>query len=229
MVAFGVVALATPAAAAGDGSLDQVVDEADSAVAGGYVEEVLVVADRLKKGDVPSQTIIVQTYSTLRRGKRLYNDRHYAEALPFLVMGAKRGFKWAQAMAGDIYMHGRGGVPRDIEVGMGWLGTAATPQTEPSIQTYFRQAMAEISPRQRNHIEGVVHRYREQWSARGYRVSCRRTVSESPAAFVNSLRLNRRLRCTFVDEVPVCREPWGGSATNPLNPAFQWICPPVEG
>lgn len=201
----------------------------DSTGGNRHVEEVLVVADRLKKGDVPSQTIIVQTYSVLRRGKRLYSERNYEEALPYLVMGAKRGFKWAQAMAGDIYIHGRGGVDRDIEAGMGWLGTAATPQTEPSIQTYFRRAMAEMSPRQRDHIEKVVRRYREQWRARDYRVSCRRTVSESPAAFVGSLRLGKRMHCTFVDEIPVCREPWGGSATNPLNPAFQWICPPAEG
>ena len=36
---------------------------------GGYVEEVIVTADRLEKGAMPSQTIIVQTYSVLRRGK----------------------------------------------------------------------------------------------------------------------------------------------------------------
>lgn len=47
------------------------------------VEEVIVTADRLEKGAIPTQTIIVQTYSVLRRGKRLYNERRYAEALPF--------------------------------------------------------------------------------------------------------------------------------------------------
>ena len=48
----------------------------------GYVEEVIVTADRLEKGARPTQTIIVQTYSVLRRGKRLYNERRYKEALP---------------------------------------------------------------------------------------------------------------------------------------------------
>ena len=66
-------------------------------------------ADRLEKGAMPTQTIIVQTYSVLRRGKRLYNERKYKEALPYLLIASKRGFKWAQAMAGDIYVHGRGG------------------------------------------------------------------------------------------------------------------------
>ena len=77
-------------------------------------------ADRLEKGAMPTQTIIVQTYSLLRRGKRLYNERRYKEALPYLLIAGKRGFKWAQAMAGDIYLQGRGGVARDIEAGMGW-------------------------------------------------------------------------------------------------------------
>ena len=96
---------------------------------GDYVEEVIVTADRLEKGAMPTQTIVVQTYSVLRRGKRLYNERKYKQALPYLLIAGKRGFKWAQAMAGDIYVHGRGGVPRAIEEGMGWLGVAARPQT----------------------------------------------------------------------------------------------------
>ena len=74
-----------------------------------YDEEVVVTADRLEKGAMPTQTIMVRTYNVLRRGKRLYSERRYAEALPYLVMTAKRGFKWAQAMAADIYLHGRGG------------------------------------------------------------------------------------------------------------------------
>lgn len=147
------------------------------ASAGDYVEEVIVTADRLEKGAIPTQTIIVQTYSVLQRGKRLYNERRYAEALPYLLMAGKRGFKWAQAMAGDIYLHGRGRVPRDIEEGMGWLGVAARPQTSPRIQTYFRQALTEMSPTQRERVHAVVRRYREQWSSRDWRVSCRRTVS----------------------------------------------------
>ena len=121
---------------------------------GGYVEEVIVTADRLEKGEMPSQTIIVQTYNVLQRGKRLYNERRYKEALPYLLIASKRGFKWAQAMAGDIYVHGRGGVPRDIEEGMGWLGVAARPQTAPRIQTYFRRALAEMSPQQKERVRG---------------------------------------------------------------------------
>ena len=205
----------------------------DQSVQEEYVEEVIVTAERLEKGAMPTQTIIVQTYNVLRRGKRLYNARRYQEALPYLLIAAKRGFKWAQAMAGDIYLHGRGGAPRNIESGMGWLGVAARPQTAPAIQTYFRQAMAEMPTDARGHIEDVVQRYREEWSSRGWRVSCRRTATESRVGMgVMSLRLNKRMYCTFTDEVPVCRQPLAGigEVLDPERPPpLQWICPPVTG
>ena len=54
-----------------------------------YVEEVIVTAERLKKGAMPTQTVIVQTYNALRRGKRLYNLRRYKEALPHLLGGGE--------------------------------------------------------------------------------------------------------------------------------------------
>ena len=198
-----------------------------------YVEEVIVTAERLKKGAMPTQTVIVQTYNVLRRGKRLYNARRYKEALPYLLVAARRGFKWAQAMSGDIYLHGRGGAPKDIEKGMGWLGVAARPQTAPTIQSYFRQAMAEIPTGARKHVEDVVAHYREEWSSRDWRVSCRRTQTGSRLGMgVMSLRLNKRMSCTFTDEVPVCREPLYsvGDVLDPERPPpFQWVCPPVTG
>ena len=196
---------------------------------GDDVEEVIVTADRLEKGAMPTQTIIVQTYTVLQRGKRLYNARRYDEALPYLLMAGKRGFKWAQAMAGDIYLHGRGDVPRNIEEGMGWLGVAARPQTAPRIQTYFRQALAELSPRQQEHVEAVVRRYRDEWSSRDWRVACRRTVTAAPAGTgVMSLRLNKRMHCTFMDETPVCRDPTP-MAWSTAEGAFPWICARVSG
>lgn len=198
-----------------------------------YVEEVIVTAERLKKGAVPTQTVIVQTYNVLRRGKRLYNARRYKEALPYLLVGARRGFKWAQAMAGDIYLHGRGGAPKAIEKGIGWLGVAARPQTAPAIQSYFRQAMAEIPTGARKHVEDLVAHYREQWSSRDWRVSCRRTQTGSLLGMgVMSLRLNKRMSCVFADEVPVCREPLydiGDVLSPDRPPPFQWVCPPVTG
>ena len=198
------------------------------------VEEVIVVAQRLKKGAIPTQMVIVQTYSVRRRGIRLYEEQRYGEALPLLLLAAKRGFKWPQAMAGDILLHGRGEVGRDLESGIGWLGVAAAPRTEPEIDTYFRHALAEFPERQRMEALAVVHRYRDRWSSEDWRVSCRRNVSSGPGVSqVDSLRLRRQLRCTFMDEVPVCRAPYldpfffelTGGIT--LGEQMLWECPPV--
>ena len=46
-----------------------------------------------------------------------------------------------------------------------------------------------------------------------------------------SLRLNKRMYYTFMDETPVCREPSHGMGgiLDPASRPFQWICPPVSG
>lgn len=196
---------------------------------GDDVEEVVVTAEPLEKGEVPTGTIIAQTYNVRDRGMWLYEERRYREALPLLLVAAKRGFKWPQAMAGDIYLHGRGDVARSLEAGIGWLGVAAAPQTEPMIDSYYREAMQELPSRMREAAEATVDRYRRQWASAGWRVSCRRDICDSATPVVSSLRLNRRLRCTFIDEVPICRPAY-------LDPIFgppiggqqmQWECAPV--
>ena len=203
--------------------------ELDSGVGADYDEEVVVTAERLEKGDWPSGTIITQTYNVRQRGMFLYEVGRYEEALPLLLVAAERGFKWPQAMAGDIYLHGRGGVPRDLRSGIGWLGVAASPRTSPQIDTYFRQAMAELPDRMRTAAEAAVDEYRERWDSDGWRVACRRTVSELANSVVMSLRLNKRLRCTFWDEIPVCRQPVLPAGFGPqIGGTLAWECDPIS-
>lgn len=194
-----------------------------------YVEEMVVTAERLEKGEWPTGTIITQTYNVRLRGMLLYELGRYEEALPLLLVAAERGFKWPQAMAGDIYLHGRGGVRRDLQSGFGWLGVAASPRTSPQIDSYFRKAMAELPDQMRKVAEATVDEYREQWASRDWRVSCRRVVSESANSVVTSLRLNKRLRCAFMDEVPVCRQPYLDDIFGPPIGGEQlpWECDPV--
>lgn len=220
------VLLVRPIAAADDPGNSSTVERHSS---GDIVEEMIVTAEPLEKGKVPTGTIIAQTYNVRDRGMWLYEERRYREALPLLLVAAKRGFKWPQAMAGDIYLHGRGDVARSLESGIGWLGVAAAPQTEPTIDSYYREVMQELPTQLREAAAATVDRYRRQWASAGWRVSCRRDISDSVTPVVTSLRLNRRLRCAFIDEVPVCRPAY-------LDPIFgppiggaqmQWECAPV--
>ena len=192
------------------------------------IEEVVVTAEPLARGKVPTGSIIAQTYNVRDRGMWLYEQRRYGEALPLLLVAAKRGFKWSQAMAGDIYLHGRGDVERNLEFGIGWLGVAAAPHTESVIDSYYRQVVAELPNQMREVAEATVDRYRRQWASSAWRVACRRDVSGSPTSVVLSLRLNRRLRCAFIDEVPICRPPYLDRVFGPpIGGQMQWECGPV--
>ena len=81
---------------------ERTAESTDSVAGTVYVEEVIVTAERLKKGAMPTQSAIVQTYDALRRGKRLYNARRYDEALPYLLMAAQARL---QVGAGDGGRH----------------------------------------------------------------------------------------------------------------------------
>ena len=93
------------------------------------------------RGAVPTAEFMAEIYDAAERGGRLYDDGRYAEALPYLAAAAERGFKVAQASLGDIVLNGRGGVPRDTQAGIGWLGVAAESQTLPRIERYFEQSV----------------------------------------------------------------------------------------
>ena len=192
--------------------------ETDVTFTGDIEDEIIVTAERPERGEIPSPTYIVQTYSVVNRGSRLYRQGKYKEALPHLVTAAKRGFKWAQARVGDIYLHGRDGVPRDIEAGIGWLGVAAMLETDPAIRNYFRAAMAEVRPEHLLHFATIVAEYRRQWSSDDYRVTCERAPRIDGIHGSQSLRM-KRLRCTFMDEIPLCRTPFGDPSG-----AMEWIC-----
>jgi len=186
------------------------------------VEEVVVTAERLERGKVPSPTYMVQTYSVVNRGARLYRQGKYKEALPYLTTAAKRGFKWAQARTGDIHLHGRGGVPRNIEAGIGWLGVAATPRTAPAIRNYFKDVMSELPPEHVWHFATIVADYRRKWDSKGSRVQCERVPGKRIDGS-KSLRI-KRLKCTFMDEIPLCRTPYGDPGGG-----MEWICPEPSG
>ena len=205
-------------------------DEGDAALiayaAEGDVEEMVVTAPIITApapefGQMPSGAFISQIYEAVSRGAELYRQKRYKEALPFLVIAAKRGFKWAQASAADIYLHGRGGVPVDLEAGIGWLGVAAQPRTANSIISFFNDSVALLPERYTDEaVNQIVSSYRTQYGNLQHRVACRNQPSDPTW----SLRV-KNLRCHFIDEAEMCRD----VSMDGEEIGWQWTCEPLEG
>ena len=147
--------------------------------------------------EMPTAGFVVETYRSLDKGKALYDAGNYAGALAQLIVPARRGFKWAQAKVGDIYLHGRGDVGRDIARGIVWLGVAAEPRTDPEVRKYFAAAWSEIPQAQREPLAVFVDRYKAEYGSDAHRVKCEMIGSRI-----------RRLECRFRDEAAVLPERW---------------------
>ncbi len=189
------------------------------------VETMVVTASRIAAaapapGMAPSGTFISAIYDAATRGVALYREGRYAEALPFLVAAAKRGFKQAQALAADIYLEGRG-VPMDIESGIGWLGVAAAPKSSAGIRMAFEAAKADLPPKfTAQAVRDIVRRYRSRYGHRQHRVACRMAPIDS----TTSLRM-KQLRCSFIDEATQCRN----TSLEDGRLDWEWTCAPLEG
>ena len=192
----------------------------------GDVEEMVVVAPILTApapefGQIPSGAFISQVYEAASRGAELYREKRYKEALPFLVIAAKRGFKWAQASAADIYLHGRGGAEVDLEAGIGWLGVAAQPRTTNSIMEFYKESRELLPERYTPEaVDQIVSNYRSEYGNLTHRVACR----HQPIDPGWSMRI-KNLRCHFIDEATQCRE----VSLDGEEIGWQWTCQPLEG
>ena len=210
--------------------IDEPDDDGDtSAIVDAYagdVEEMVVVAPIItapapELGQIPSGTFISQVYEAASRGAELYREKRYKEALPFLVIAAKRGFKWAQASAADIYLHGRGGVEVDLEAGIGWLGVAAQPRTTNSIMEFYKESRALMPQRYTPEaVDQIVSNYRSEYGNLTHRVACR----HQPIDPGWSMRI-KNLRCHFIDEATQCRD----VSLDGEEIGWQWTCQPLEG
>ena len=202
------------------------IENSDDYAGNEYVEEMVVTAPIIRApepefGQIPSGQFISEVYGAANRGSQLYREGRYKEALPLLVIAAKRGFKWAQAFTADIYLHGRGGVPVDLESGIGWLGVAAQPKTTNSIISYFKESRALLPERfTPEAVDQIVADYRTEYGNLQHRVACR----YQPDGDGWSIRV-RNLRCHFIDEATQCRDV--SLAEDEIG--WQWTCQPIEG
>jgi hypothetical protein len=169
----------------------------DAAVAGESVEEaveeVLVIGEKRKR---PYLKMDAVTLSRIRndggKGARLYRQKRYEEAFPLLLRAAEGGMKMAQARVGYIYHKGLGGVERDGEAALGWIGVAASGTTSPEIRNYFKAVMAEVPDNYVQVAEEIIAAYDGKYgdAATGFRCDMERQAGTHIS----------RLKCDHEDE-----------------------------
>ena len=194
--AFAAVSGIPTLGAAEDDEFIEVLDEPTRTVAAPtgeeHIEEVIVTAPPVDPFRVQSLETISQIYNSLERGGRLYKQHRFSEALPFLLAGARRGFKYAQARVGFIYQQGLDGVPQNPHAAVGWLGVAASSPTHPEIRNYFNRTWNRIPAEYHPSFQEIVDTYVERYGNRPNRVGC--DLSHTAGSHIRSLT------CRFEDE-----------------------------
>ena len=105
-------------------------------------------------------------------GEHYYITRQYKKAFPYLLASAKRGFKLAQARLAFLYFKGLGGVESSFPLGIGWLGVAASPKTDPEIKNYFKRIMRKLPEEVKEEAQKVVDAFISKYGTKATGMSC---------------------------------------------------------
>ncbi len=155
------------------------------------VEEVVVTEERLRTA-IPTVELIQATYEARYKGGRLYRLGQYEEALPLLLVAARKGFKMEQARVSFLYQQGLG-TEQDVEAAVGWLGVAARGETTPEIRGRFKEIWARIPQARRSYFEEVIDEYEKRYGNEANRTACKNRME------ANSLRRKRIFECDFME------------------------------
>ncbi|MEM7363337.1 MAG: hypothetical protein AAF525_04900 [Pseudomonadota bacterium] len=170
-IAFGILCLATPLSKAAQ-PLTPVNQNAE---AEGYFGP----ADEVSARDADSI------------GAQHYRKGDYEQAFPYLQKAARNGFKMAQARISHIYLNGLGGIDRNVQAGIGWLGVAADRPTSPEIRKSLKDLRKQIPAERRARFDQVVDAYREEYHPSKLGVKC--TNERSAGSHIS------RLKCDYTE------------------------------
>ena len=134
------------------------------------IEDELIVRgtqDTIKAADE-----ILRGYDARTLGGYYYKLRLYEKAYPYLREAAQEGFKFSQARLGFIYQQGLGGVDRDWQKAVGWLGVAASRASHPEIMNYWKNLRARIPPERLDDVDDIVDSYVERYGSEATGVTC---------------------------------------------------------
>ena len=155
------------------------------------IEEVIVRGTPSDSGQVVLLPDALAIYDARRRGTDLYRRGQYAEAFPYLLDAAKRGFKFAQARLGFLYQQGLG-TERNGWEAMAWLGVASRGTTMPEIRNYFNALWEKVPDAYQPQLLDLIDVYDEKYGSRINRVSCDR--GRKAGTYMPTLT------CRFIDD-----------------------------
>ena len=182
MIAFAISLVGFVTYAAESESIQSATDE--------NIEEIVVTGERFK---VDTEIAFQNLTRSNGEGAKLYKQGRYREALPYLLVGAKTGFKMSQARVGAIYLKGLGDVPKDVRKGLGWLGVASEPMTSPGIRNAWKKVLRHVPKDRLPEVEAIVKTYRENYGTLATGTRCEMTS--------NARSRIARLECTLNDEL----------------------------
>lgn len=164
-------------------------EETSKALDTDNVEEVTVIGEQF---EIDTAVAFERLTESNGRGAKLYKQGKYKEALPYLLVGAKTGFKMSQARVGAIYLGGLGGVQKDFRKGIGWLGVASEPITSPEIRQIWKRVMKSVPSSNKDQVAAIVADYVSLYGSGATGTECEMTA--------NTKSLIARLECTLDDE-----------------------------
>ena len=155
------------------------------------VEEVVVTETPIEE-KIPTVELMAATYKAREEGGRLYRRGRYEEALPLLLVAAKKGFKWEQARVSFLYQQGYG-TEQDVEAAVAWLGVAARGDTTPEIRGRFKEIWARIPEQHRPHFEAIIDEYEKRYGNKANGTFCKNRLE-----LFGGHSKKRILECEFV-------------------------------
>jgi len=153
------------------------------------LEEMTIIAEVEAKP--LSHVEMLKAYEDHKMGNRLFNQKRYRDAYPYLLAAAKVGFKDSQARLGFVLLHGLGDIRPHHSRAIGWFSAAATGKTKPVVKRYFEMLMDQIPEAKLASIQQVVDGYQETYGRADPVVTC--TKERLTRSHI------KRLRCFFTD------------------------------
>ncbi|MCY4013406.1 MAG: hypothetical protein OXG82_11895 [Gammaproteobacteria bacterium] len=165
-------------------------------------DEIIVNAPPANTGIAVEIQRMHNAYHDGEQGSRLYRVKRYAEAFPYLLRNAKRGFKGAQARIAYYYLSGMDPVAEDLERAVGWFGVAAHGSSAPWIRAWYHDVLRQIPDQSQPRAREVVAWYVAHYAARDLGVWC--DMAAHAGTHI------KRLRCRYEREIDYNRL-FGGS------------------